>query len=41
MTTKMVSHIEFTTKDGFDDMFLEAAVAFNKKVMTDDEWYIT
>jgi hypothetical protein len=41
MTTKIMSHIKFTTKDGFDDMFLEAAEAFNKKIMTDFEWYIT
>ena len=40
MTTKIMSHIKFTTKDGFDDMFLEAAVAAYKRFLTDVEWYI-
>ena len=41
MSTKIASYIKFKTQDGFEDQFLQSAVAFNNKIMTDVEWYIT
>ena len=41
MSTKIASYIKFKTQDGFEDQFLQSAVAFNKKIMTDVEWHIT
>lgn len=40
MTTKMMSHIKFTTKDSFDYRFLEAAMAAYKRFLTGVDWYI-
>ena len=40
MTNKIMSHIKFTTKDGFDDLFLQAAIEAYKRFLTDVEWYI-
>ena len=41
MSTKIASYIKLKTKDGFEDQFLQSAVAFNNKIMTDVEGHIT
>ena len=41
MSGKIATYIKFKTQDGFEDQFLQSAVAFNNKIMTDVEWHIT